>query len=369
MTTHKNTPEWKPRKKKKRKFRQTFARMLQHIAPERNGTSDFSGPLGSVAILAQEKLGDCVLLTPLIRILRKNRPDLKIHIIAFSRISAGFFQTDPDVTAVHHVKRQYGNYRREVLSRTFDVLFNTKDHPSTHFLMQSVLIKARYKVGHKNEFHEGLFDRLLSLEFSTHMALKNCALLDLLGIRHNEEDCRPSLAPQPLSSELTSYLKKFDDRKITGINISAGEKNRIWPATKWITLINQFPERPFIVLSGPDEHEEKKIIEQSCRNIIASPRTRNLYEVLCIVEKLELLITPDTSLIHIASAAKTPVVGLYREAPQDISRFGPFRIPCKLVISGSGEVSGIEINPVIDSIRKLASSSLGNNPEIGYIDN
>jgi len=361
--------EWKPRKKKKRQFRQTFARMLQRLAPERNGKADFSGPLCSVAILAQEKLGDCVLLTPLIRILRKNRPDLNIYIIAFSRISAGFFETDPDVTAVYHAKRKPGKYRREVLSMTFDVLFNTKDHPSTHFLLQSSLIRARYKVGHANEFHEGLFDRLLTMDFSAHMALKNCALLDLIGIRYSEEDCRPSLAPLPLPPELTGFLRQLDNKKLTGINISAGEPNRVWAETKWNGLISRFPERHFIVLSGPDEHAVKHMIEQSCQNIIASPRTGNLYEVLRIVEKLDMLITPDTSLIHIASATKTPVVGLYREAPQDVSRFGPFRIPFELVISGTGEVSDIEIDTVIGAIEKLAAYSLGNNPEIGYIAN
>lgn len=349
----------KPRKKKKRQFRQLFARTLQHFTPKRSGSAPFTGKLESIAILAQEKLGDSVLLTPLIRNLRHAFPKLEIHIIAFSRASAGFFQHDPDVTAVHQAKREAGRYKRDVLQREFDVLFNTKDHPSTHFLLQSVLIRARYKVGHLNPFHEGLFDRLLTMDYHEHMVLKNCAVLPLLGVLYaSEEKCRPSLAPTPLPAELQLFISRINQTKLTGINISAGETNRTWPESRWRELVKSLPEMQFIVLSGPGELETKRSLEHNCPNIIPSPSTRNLYEASRIVETLALLVTPDTSLIHIASATNTPVVGLYREAPQDISRFGPFRVPAELVVSTTGEVAGIEAGTVRKTIEKLRHQSL-----------
>ncbi|MEE9904496.1 MAG: glycosyltransferase family 9 protein [Chlorobium sp.] len=343
----------KPRKKKKRQFRQAFARFLQLLLPSRNGATTFNGKLNSVAILAQEKLGDCVLLTPLIRNLRRAYPDLEIHIIAFSRESATFFMNDPDVTAIHLAKKKPTDFIRNVLSRKFDLLFNTKDHPSAHFLLQSVLIPANFRVGHRNPFHEHLYDRLIDLDYHTHMSLKNCALLDVLGIHYGLEECRPSLSPQPLSDALHHFLSQLSDKKVTGINISAGEPNRTWPEKNWTQLLERFPNRMFVVLSGPTETELKINIERKCRNTLASPPTANLFEVLRIVEKLDLLITPDTSLIHIASATKTPIVGLYRQAPHDITRFGPYRIQNELTISNTGDVSGIQISTVVSAIKKM----------------
>jgi len=349
----------KPRKKKKRQFRQAFARLLQRASRHRSGIAEFSGTLDSVAILAQEKLGDCVLLTPLIRNLRRAFPALDIHIIAFSRASASFFMSDPEVTAVHLAKKQPRRYFREVRSHEFDLLFNTKDHPSTHFLLQSVLIRARFKVGHKNPFHEGLYDRLLDMEFHAHMALKNCALLPLLGISADTEACRPSLPAMPLSQELTAFLRGIEMDKPIGINISAGEPNRLWTEEKWKMLIGGFPDERFVVLSGPDDLDAKRRLEASSPNVIASPSTRNLYEASRIVSKLRLLLTPDTSMVHVASSTGTPVVGLYREAPQDISRFGPYAIPYEIVISPTGEVSGIEPDDVADAVRRLTTRIIG----------
>ncbi|NQU45780.1 MAG: glycosyltransferase family 9 protein [Chlorobium sp.] len=343
-----------PKKKKKRQLRQAFARTLQRIMPQRAGNTPFTGTLNTIAILAQEKLGDSVLLTPLIRNLRKAFPKLEIHIIAFSEASANFFRNDPEVTAVHMAKKEPLTYKKEVLSKQFDVLFNTKDHPSTHFLLQSALIKARWKAGHANEFHTGLFDQLIKIEHNTHMALKNCAILPLLGVKVTEEECRPSLAPSLLPMEMQIFLRQIDTRRPTGINISAGEANRTWSADKCKALIELFPDERFVILSGPDEIDKKKNLERSCPNTIPSPATGNLYEASLIAAKLKLLVTPDTSLIHIASAAATPVVGLYREAPQDITRFGPFRIPHELVISPTGEVAGI--SP--DSVKKAMEKQL-----------
>lgn len=343
----------KPKKKKKRQFRQAFARLLQRITPPRSGAAEFSGPLNSVAILAQEKLGDCVLLTPLIRNLRQARPELRIHIIAFSRASTSFFQDDPAVTAVHLVKQKPLRYLSEVRAAKFDLLFNTKDHPSTHFLLQTVLIPARFKVSHANPFHEGLYDRLIEMEHHTHMALKNCALLSVLGIDTSTEDCRPSLPAMPVSNEMQQLLPRLEALHPIGINISAGEPNRYWTEKKWQALLSSFPGERFVVLSGPDELEEKLRLETSCPNIIATPPTLNLYEASCIVAALRLLVTPDTSMVHVASGAGVPIVGLYREAPQDISRFGPYLVPFELVVSTTSEVNGIDPGAVSAAMNKL----------------
>lgn len=348
----------RPKKKKKRQFRQAFARLLQRTAPKRSGSEVFTGPLNSIAILAQEKLGDCVLLTPLVRNLHRAYPGVEIHIIAFSQASARFFMNDPDVTAVHLAKKEPARYKKEVLSRKFDILFNTKDHPSTHFLLQSRLIRARFKVGHRNPFHEGLFDRLLDLEYHSHMALKNCALLEVLGVAADTEQCRPSLTEMPIQEELTNYLELLESAHPIGINISAGEPNRMWTIEKWKTLVDRFPRYRFVVLSGPEDLDSKRLLESECSNIMPSPPTRNLFEVSCIVRRLSLLVTPDTSLVHIASGTKTPVVGLYREAPQDISRFGPYAIPYELVVSTTGEVSGIEPEAVAAALTRLLQAEV-----------
>jgi len=342
----------KPKKKKKRQLRQAFAKFLQLTVPKRKSAGSFSGPLRSIAILAQEKLGDSILLTPLLKNLRAKFPDLAIHIITFTKASFNFFSADPDITAVHLVKYHPIRYFREVLSKEFDILFNTKDHPSTNFLLQTALIRARYKVGHASEFHQGLYDHLICMEFHSHIAIKNCALLTLLGFPATREQCRPSLPPLPISDTMRKFLDEIKQETIIGINLSAGQPNRKWQESKWVKLLEIFPTKRFIVLCSPEDQDVKERIEGLFNQVIPSPSTRNLYEAGLIIAALKLLITPDTSLIHVASCSNTPVIGLYRKATQDISRFGPLLIPHEMAISETEEVGDITIETVSSVLIK-----------------
>lgn len=342
----------KPQKKKKRQFRQSFARFLQLVTPKKNGNAPFTGPLDSIAILAQEKLGDCILLTPLVRQLRQAFPESEIHIIAFSQASASFFRNDPAVTAVHLAKKRPRSYFSEVLSRKFDLLFNTKDHPSTHFLLQSALLRARFRTGIANPFHEGLYDRLLDIGWHTHIVTKNCALLDLLGVAHTAESCRPSIPAMPVQPSLQAFCGNLPEKVMAGINISAGGPLRYWSEEKWKELVLRLPEIRFIVFAAPDDLEMKQRIE-TLSNVLPSPSTQNLYEVSLLVKKLRLLVTPDTSLIHIASCFAVPVVGLYREAPQDLSRFAPYLTEHRLIASTTTQVRDIPVDEVFGAVRSL----------------
>lgn len=340
--------------KKKRLFRKIIAQSLQALSHKQHSNQKFTGKLDSVAILATEKIGDSVLLTPLLRNLRHHFPKLEIHIICVKKASADFFRNDPHVTAVHFIK-EFIDYTRNVLSRKFDLLFNVKDGPSTTFLLQTVLIRARVKVGHQNPYHEGLFNHLLQVDFNTNMALKNCSLLSFLSITIPKEECRPYLPPAAVSSALTSFISKIEPGHFIGINISAGKMNRYWMETKWSALIARFSHLQFMVFSAPDDREMKSRLEKAHNNVTLSPPTRNIYEVGQLVNVLRLLVTPDTSLIHVASCYNTPVIGLYTNAPAEQSRFGPFLIEYELIVSDTPQVSDIDVEAVASALQRQLS--------------
>jgi ADP-heptose:LPS heptosyltransferase len=156
----------------------------------------------------------------------------------------------------------------------------------------------------------------------------------------------------PISDTIRKFLEKIKHETIIGINLSAGQPNRKWQENSWISLLEMFPSKRFVALCSPEDQEEKLRIEQHCNQVIPSPPTRNLYEAGLIIAALKLLITPDTSLIHVASCSNTPVIGLYRKATQDISRFGPLLIPYEIVISETGEVSDINVKMVSSALLK-----------------
>lgn len=337
--------------KKKRLFRKFIARSLKALSNIQYSDQKFTGKLDSIAILATEKIGDSVLLTPLLRNLRIHFPKLEIHVICVKKASADFFRNDPHITALHFIN-EFAEYARNVLSREFDLLFNIKDGPSTTFLLQTVLIRARFKVGHKNPYHEGLFNHLLQVDFDTNMALKSCSLLSLLSLTVTKEECRPYLPPATVSSAITAFISQSKHEHFIGINISSGGQNRYWTEEKWSALIERFPSLQFMIFSAPEDREMKLRLEDEHDNVTLTPPTSNIYEAGLLVNVLQLLVTPDTSMIHVASCYNTSVIGLYTNAPAEQSRFGPFLIENEMIVSSTPQVSDIDVDAVASALQR-----------------
>ena len=75
--------------------------------------------------------------------------------------------------------------------------------------------------------------------------------------------------------------------------------------------------------------------------------------ILTLPEKSKLLISVDTSLVHLAAALKIPVLGLYSNDKKNFARYSPLSSNAKTVNSKTRFIQDIEINSVIKPLNKL----------------
>ena len=302
------------------------------------------------------------MLTPLIATLRKTYPEASISIVAFTRIIFDFFNADANITAVYHAKRDLKRYLFEFFPKKFDVLFNPKNHPSTHFHIQSLIIRAKYKVSHRNTRHEALYNHLIDLGPGAHESTRNLALMGAIS-NSPQQHARPYIPQMPVSNEIATFIEALPTGSYTGINISAGTPGGHRTFDQWAELIRNFPEERFVIFSAPGEIAEKRKLEKPHGNVLPSPSTQNLYEVWQIVKKLKLLITPDTSLVHIAACSDTPLVALYRHNPADSKEFSPLSTLQEVIVSPTPSVIDIENEVVTTALgRMLASLPVSKTP-------
>lgn len=340
-------------RKKKRIFRQSLAVILQKMLHRPLLPLPYDGRLRSIVILAQEKFGDAILLTPLLKLMKQHFPETEVHVVAFSHGTHDFFRTDRNIDLLHLARGDLRHYLPFIFTGRFDFLFNTKDHPSTSFIVHSLLIRAKKRAAVGCKYHRGIYDYLVDAGFHSPVALKNCGLMEVLGKPVTPEECRPYLPEKPVSSKVRAFLETLPERSVAGFNISAGSPNRFWTGENWSRLADAFPDEVFLVLSAPGDCEEKRKLERRCHNIITSPDTANIYEAGLITGRLKLLVTPDTAMVHAASCFNTPVLGLYGCAPQDRSRFRPFLTEYRMVVSRTAYVSDIDTESVIDACGKM----------------
>ncbi len=340
-------------RKAEKKTKQGLIRLLKRLSPWIS-KAPFNGPCGRILILGQEKLGDAILMTSLIRGLRQILPGAEIDVAAMSILKSpvfAFFENDPDIHTVWHVKENYFAFLKQAGRRRYDVLINTKDHPSFNFLILTVLIGARYKAGLDHPGHHGFYHWLAGADFHQPMASKYAELLGFLS-HEKPESRRPSIPPGPVTGGIRSVSAQLKGRHAIGINLSAGHPAREWPVSSWRRLIEKISE-PVVVFSMPGRLADKQTLEKEFSQVIPTPETASVFDVAALMTPLEMLISPDTSLIHIASATVTPVIGLYTCEIVHQKRFAPFQIPYQRVISPDRTVAGIPVEAVLDAIKNL----------------
>lgn len=300
------------------------------------------------------RYGDAILMTRLLRQLRAAIPDVSLHVIVSRKTNSVFFRSSPYVTSVFCLKSGLGEWLRFFISSRFDVLFNPKDSPSNSNLILSTFLKARLKVSHYHELHEGIFDRLIDLDHFSHVTVQNAGLLDVLGLEVPESaDIRPELPVYQLSGEVAEFAEKIRGQGYAGINLSAGNASRYWTGEKWSQFAKMFPAERFVIFSSPEDVEEKKHLEFSLGNVIASPVTANLGEVGAILGHLKVLVSPDTSLVHMAACFDTPVIALFPDDLLSMKRYAPLSTRSAIVASATCRVGDISVDAVAGAFRKL----------------
>lgn len=318
------------------------------------GTKRFDGRMDSIVILAHGRYGDFILLTQLIGQLKAVRPDISITLVVFRRDAHLFFEHDPNLAALYFLKRGSGELFRLLFGNRFDLLYNPKDALSVDYIMLSVLLRARFKVAHLHDHHRGIYDGLIDMEPDLHATVRNAGIFDLLGIsRSGMEAVRPYLPPHDVREEVMQFCSALSGRRCIGVNLSASVAERRWSTPRWKELMARFPDRSFIVFSAPGERSGKEELERSLPGVLPSPATANLGEVAALMRQLDLLVTPDTSLVHLAACYDIPVVVLYPDRHNSL-RFAPLSTSSRGVIADDGNVNTITVAVMEDALRSFA---------------
>jgi ADP-heptose:LPS heptosyltransferase len=83
--------------------------------------------------------------------------------------------------------------------------------------------------------------------------------------------------------------------------------------------------------------------------------TASLHELVGIVRAAALVVSPDTSVVHVAAAERTPLVGLYEHFPH---QWRPSHQPSRVVTPPHGQpVSAISIEAVVEACRAVLADT------------
>jgi ADP-heptose:LPS heptosyltransferase len=352
------------------KFKALFFRLFEKSL--KRGSADFRPLDGSqmkkVLFLRPEKIGDMVISLPVFDGLIQFYPHIKISILGSPK-NFPLIKNDPRFERIYLYSKsalrdlpEFYRIRKERYDCVVDMICD--DSVTALFLSQFLAPgKPRIGVGKKKfrEFYDFNFDHRLGN--TGHIIENTLKLLEAFGI----DSARVSpYAPPYLGNgsraKAEAFFSTFHDTLKVGINLSAGSPTRVWEEANYQTLTNRIstvkPESQIILFTIPSERNRAMRIAQSVESDVKIiPENLGLTDVCAMISKLDVLISPDTSLVHIARALQVPVVGLYTRFMKNYLLWRPYGQEIGSVISGNDDnIHDITVDSVLETLLKVTDS-------------
>jgi heptosyltransferase-3 len=285
-------------------------------------------PSGSrIAVIRLRSLGDCVLTTPALSLLKQHRPDLKISVIVEPRF-AEIFANNPDVDET-----------RESMTRA-DLVLNL--HGGTRSMILTALSRAKFRVGFAHHRYSFVYNHkiptaqeILEVSRRVHTAEHLASAMFWLGVAKQEIPRAKLFADPPP-----------DRRPYAVIHPFASAPGKAWPAARFKEIARNLNLEP-VFLAGPIDDLEPFGSFQSSRGSLKVTKS--------LLSGASLFIGNDSGPAHIAAAFGVPVVVLF--GPSDPVTWAPWRTESQVLTAPSiADITPAEVLTAVESLTSALPS-------------
>lgn len=284
--------------------------------------------INRILIIPHDPVGDLLLTEPIWRKLKTEKPDLQIGIAVSSR-NRELANIYTEIDAVYNL---YGGSildrwreARRARKGNYDViLVPVGFYKPVRFALISRYIAGRH--GFTATMHSARATRYAELysyctkrHWQPHprpMVEQYEALVERVFQVHYEEGERAPRITLPGATlvwgrEQVSHVRqKIGATHVFLAHLEAKVEDREWGLENVERLLAEFPHSEIIVTASP-LYWEKYSTSRPVSDRISRIQTHSVLEAAALVAAVDLVISPDTALVHFAAALGTPVVAFY----------------------------------------------------------
>jgi ADP-heptose:LPS heptosyltransferase len=297
---------------------------------------------GRVAVVRLRSLGDCVLTTPALEILKRSRPDLRVAVMVEGRFRA-VFEGNPDVDQI--LPPEWTALRR------FRPRLCLNLHGGTRSAWLTMASGARWRAGFGHFRHQFVYNvripraqEILGAERIVHTAEHLASAMFYLGAPVCAVP-RAKLEADRSGPEGTPFAARKHQRAVATIHPVAATPEKTWRADGFLEVADQLRragiEPVFIGADGDDLSPFARY-----RTLQGAP----LGEVKAVLASSCLFLGNDSGPAHMAAAFGLPVVVIFGNS--DPAVWGPWRTAAEIVTAPDG-IARVSTNRVLDALARL----------------
>ena len=304
----------------------------------------------NVLVLKYDRIGDMVVTTPIFRELKKAYPSISISVLA-SKENKDVIKNNP------YIDKIYTNYKNSIFNdlptllklrkKSFDVCIELEHSVIPHAIFRLKIINPKKIITIHKDGRYGvkgseleLYDYFTKKDKKSHFGKIWLDTLIFFGIKpsSNKYDFFLSNTERDRAK---SFVSSMGDKIKIGINIEGSfpEKSIQKKELEEICrgLYSQFRDIVIVILASPHKisNMKKMTSELGLDFVIPSYTTETIIDAAALVEQLDLIITPDTSIVHIASSFDKPVVSIHENNKDSFRLWSPSSTLSKTIFAKS----------------------------------
>ena len=328
----------------------------------------------SILFLRYDRIGDMVITTPVFREIKLVYPHIKITVIA-STANQDVLTNNP------YVDNIITNHKNNLLSdlpsllklrkQKFDVCIEFDHSVIPHAIIRLKIINPKKVISVKKDGRYGVNGSELSLyDFYTDKPKKS-HFRDIWLATLKPFDVKPKSNNYDLfitdtqQKQAQNFIKQYSSKFLVGINFEGAVKGKKIKFSDLRQICQGLYKKnnniQIIILTTPNNLQKtnKKVTDMGFDYVVTSYKTSTILDATALISQLNLIITPDTSIVHIASAFNKPIVTIHENNQDSYQLFAPTSSLNKTVFSPKKDtLEGYDVQKVIEYANQFINKDL-----------
>jgi len=263
------------------------------------------------------KIGDMVVNSLMFREIKKVYPNIKIGVVARGA-AIDIIKDNSNVDKIYEYykdRKKIKDLALKIKEEKYDLLIDFSEMLRVNQMMLINLCGPRFNIG-LNRKEWKLFDLSIKsdkdFKWTEHITNRYLAYLVKLGLKKENIDISYDIYLKD-EKKYKAFFNEIKESKKLILNPYGASKHKSFSVENLENIINYLKNRDIaiILVYFGDKYKELEFLEKKYKYVYMPQKIESILDTAILIKESDYVISPDTSIVHIASALNKKMITVY----------------------------------------------------------